>query len=334
MARSLWSGSISFGLVTIPVRMFTAEHEHEVHFHQLNRTTGHRIRYRKVDDATGEEVDHDDIVKGYEVAKGEWVTFDDDELEQLRPESTRTLDIEDFVDLADVDPIYYDKTYFLAPEDDLAARRAYALLLDAMEDRQRVGIGKVVIRSKQYLAAIRPYERILAMSTMRFADEVVDPGQIDDLDFEVPEVDPRSKKMAVSLIDSLSTGFEPTKYEDTYNAEVRHLIEAKAKGETLSAPEASDETPKVIDLMAALQASVEAARANRSGSAKPNAATRSARSNAAAKTSAASRPAARKSSAKAPAKKSTAKKSSSTATKSAKKPAAKSAPKKKSARAA
>jgi DNA end-binding protein Ku len=319
MARSLWSGSISFGLVTIPVRMFTAEHEHEVHFHQLNRNNGHRIRYKKVDDATGEEVESDDIVKGYEVSKGEWVTFDDDELEQLRPESTRTLDIEDFVDLAEVDPIYYDKTYFLAPEDNVAARRAYALLLEAMEDRQRVGIGKVVIRAKQYLAAIRPYEGILAMSTMRFADEVVDPARIEDLDFDVAQVDAKSKKMAASLIDSLSSAFDPAKYEDTHNAEVRALIDAKAKGETLSPPDAKPDVPEVIDLMAALQASVEAARANRGG---PRSST----------TRAASTKGAGK---KAPAKKAGAKKGPASKT-AAKKPAAKkaSSTRKKSARAA
>lgn len=296
MARSLWSGSISFGLVTIPVRMFTGEHEHEVHFHQLNRKNGHRIRYKKVDDTTGKEVASDDIVKGYEVSKGKWVTFDDDELEQLRPESTRTLDIEDFVDLAEVDPIYYDKTYFLAPDDNLAARRAYALLLEAMEDRQRVGIGKVVIRAKQYLAAIRPYQGLLAMSTMRFADEVVDPSAIDELEFDVPAVDPTSKKMAASLIDSLASSFEPTKYEDTHTDEVRALIERKAKGETLSAPEPREEAPKVLDLMAALQASVEAARSNRSGSAaKSPGAKKTAAKKSPAKASAAKKPAASKS---------------------------------------
>jgi DNA end-binding protein Ku len=275
--------------------MFTGEHEHEVHFHQLNKKTGHRIRYKKVDDTTGKEVEPDDIVKGYEVSKGEWVTFEDEELEELRPESTRTLDIEDFVDLSEVDPIYYDKTYFLAPEDNLAARRAYALLLEAMEDRQRVGIGKVVIRAKQYLAAIRPYEGILAMSTMRFADEVVDPGQIDDLNFDVPAVDPKSKKMAVSLIDSLASPFDPTKYDDTHTDEIRHLIDAKARGETLSAPEQREEAPKVLDLMAALQASVEAAR---SGRAKAGAKKSSAAKKAPAKKAPAKKPAAKKSAAK------------------------------------
>ena len=291
MARSLWSGSISFGLVTIPVRMFTAEHEHEVHFHQLNKKNGHRIRYKKVDETTGKEVDSDDIVKGYEVSKGKWVTLDDDELEQLRPESTRTLDIEDFVDLADIDPIYFDKTYYLAPDDNLAARRAYALLLDAMEDRQRAGIGTVVIRAKQYLAAIRPYQGILVMSTMRFADEVVDPGKIEDLDFSVPKVDPKSKKMAVSLIDSLASDFDPSKYADTYTDEVTKLIVAKSKGKTIEAPEKTEDAPKVIDLMAALQASVDAARGRRTkaGAKRP-----------AAKKSAAKKPAAKK---RAPAKK-------------------------------
>ena len=268
MARSIWSGSISFGLDTIPVRMFTAEREHEVHFHQLSKKTGNRIRYKKVDEKSGRELELDDIVKGYEVSKGKWVTFEDDELDELRPESTKTLDIEDFVDLAEVDPIYYDKTYYLAPADNLAARRAYALLLEAMEARQRAGIGKVVIRAKQYLAAIRPYGGILVMSTMRFADEIVDPKQIEDLDFSIPSVDAKSKKMAVSLLDSLASDFDPSKYEDTYTDELKKSIVAKSKGKTIEKEEAKEEAPKVIDLMAALQASVDAARSRRSGGAK------------------------------------------------------------------
>ena len=142
MARSLWSGSISFGLVTIPVRMFTAEREHEVHFHQLSKKTGNRIRYKKVDEKSGRELEMDDIVKGYEVSKGKWVTFDDDELDELRPESTKTLDIEDFVDLAEVDPIYFDHPYFLVPPDSEGAARAYRLLVEVMDREGRAALGR------------------------------------------------------------------------------------------------------------------------------------------------------------------------------------------------
>ncbi len=263
MARSLWSGSISFGLVSIPVKLFSAERDHSIHFHQLNRETGHRIRYRKVDAESGEEVDKDDIVKGYEVSKGSWVTFDDDELDDLRPETTRTIDIEDFVDLAEIDPIYYDRTYFLAPDDNEGGRRAYALLLEAMQRMERAGIGKVVMRTKQYLAAVRPYAGILALSTMRFADEVLQPDDVDEVDVRLPAADAKSRKMAESLIESLATSFDPGRYRDTYTEEVEELIEAKAKGETLEVEEAPEQAPKVLDLMAALQASVEAAKDRR-----------------------------------------------------------------------
>jgi DNA end-binding protein Ku len=267
VARSLWSGSISFGLVSIPVRLFSAERDHSVHFHQLNRDTGHRIRYRKVDAESGEEVDKDDIVKGYEVKKGSWVTFDDDELDELRPETTKTIDIEDFVDLGEIDPIYYDRTYFLAPEDNEGARRAYALLLEAMQRMERAGIGKVVMRTKQYLAAVRPYAGILALSTMRFADEVLQPDDVDEVDVDLPAADAKSRKMAESLIDSLATSFDPTRYRDTYTEELEELIEAKAKGETIEVEAAPEEAPKVLDLMAALQASVEAAKGRRTSAA-------------------------------------------------------------------
>ena len=172
MARSVWSGSISFGLVNVPVKAYTAVREHQVHFNQLDKKSGARIRYEKVSEKTGKEVDADDIELGYEIRSGRYVTFDKDEIEELKPESTKTIDVEDFVALADIDPIYYDRTYWLAPDGD-AAKKAYPLLLAAMEDRERVGIGSVVMRNKQYLAAIRPLDGALAMSTMRFADEIV-----------------------------------------------------------------------------------------------------------------------------------------------------------------
>jgi DNA end-binding protein Ku len=263
MARPLWSGSISFGLVTIPVRMFTAEREHEVRFHQLNKKTGNRIKYDKVDAETGKDVESDDIVRGYEVAEDSWVTIEDEELDALRPESTRTVDIEDFVDLRDIDPIYFDRTYYLAPDDNTGAKRAYALLLTAMERTERAGIGKVVIHNKQYLAAVRPYRHVLALSTMRFADEVVDVEDLDDLDLRLPDAEPKARKMAESLIDSLTGRFTPEKYRDTYTDEVRELLARKAKGEKIEPVDQPSQSPKVVDLMAALQASVEATASRR-----------------------------------------------------------------------
>jgi DNA end-binding protein Ku len=258
MARPLWTGSISFGLVNIPVRMFTAQKDHEVSFHQLSKRSGNRVRYRKVDEKTGRELDNDDIVKGYEVADGKWVTFAEDELDELRPESTRTVEIEDFVDLAEIDPIYFEKTYYLAPEDNPGAKRAYELMLAAIKDRGRAGLGRVVMRNKQSLAAIRPVDGVLALSTMRFADEVLAPREVEGLDVGRTQVDTKSKKLATSLIDSLAGPFEPKKYRDTYTAELRKLIKKKAAGETIEPSKPPEPVgANVTDLMAALQASLE-----------------------------------------------------------------------------
>jgi DNA end-binding protein Ku len=274
MARALWTGSVSFGLVNIPVRMFTAQHDHEVSFHQLSKRSGNRVRYRKVDERTGRELDADDIVKGYEVANGKWVTFDDDELDELRPESTRTIEIEDFVDLAEIDPIYFERTYYLGPEDNAGAKKAYALLQAAMKDRERAAIGRVVMRNRQYLAAIRPLDSVLALSTMRFADEVVGPRDIEDLRVGRVTVDAKSRRLATSLIDSLATSFDPARYHDTYTEVLRDLIEKKAAGETIEpAPARERDDGKVTDLMAALEASLERKRgtSRRSGSARSTA---------------------------------------------------------------
>src|SRR5687768_3695541 len=172
MARPIWTGSISFGLVNVPVKAHTAVRDHDIHFHQLEKGSGSRIRNRKVAEKSGKEVDADDIEMGYEISKGRYVTFDKGELDELRPASTRAIEVSDFVSLDDVDPIFYDRTYWLAPDGD-AGKTGYQLLLAAMEDRGQVAIGSVVMRNKQYLAAIRPLDGALAMSTMRFADEVV-----------------------------------------------------------------------------------------------------------------------------------------------------------------
>ena len=176
--RAIWSGSISFGLVNIPVKAYTAVRDHTVHFHELQKGTGARVRHKKVSERTGKEIEGKNIELGYEVSSGKYVTVDPDELAELRPKTTRVIDISDFVALDDIDPIYYERTYWPAPGDD-TANRPYLLLLAAMEKENRVGIGTVVMRRKQYLGAIRPLDGALALSTMRFADEVVDRSAIE-----------------------------------------------------------------------------------------------------------------------------------------------------------
>src|SRR5687767_10892609 len=253
MARPLWTGSISFGLVNVPVKAYTAVRDHDVHFNQLEKKTGARIRNKKVSEKTGREVDADDIELGFEIRKGRYVTFDKSELEDLKPESTKAIEVTDFVDLEAVDPIYYERTYWLGPADD-AAKQAYGLLLAAMEDRQRVAIGTVVMRNKQYLAAIRPLDGALAMSTMRFADEVVPRTEIDEIPSARVEPTDRELRLATQMIDSLSTDWDPARYADTYTDELRELIEAKAKGKDVTVEPDLEPEAKVLDLMEALQA--------------------------------------------------------------------------------
>ena len=259
MARAVWSGSISFGLVNVPVKAYTAMRDHSVHFHQLEKGTGARIRYQKVSEKTGKEVPAEDIEQGYEIAKGSHVIIDPEEIEALRPEATRSIDVQDFVALDEIDPIYFERTYWLGPGNDTATR-AYRLLQQAMEEQQRVGIGSVVMRNTQYLAAIRPLDGALAMSTMRFADEVVDRKDVDELPSGGAKADPKELKMASQLIDSLTTEWDPTRYHDTYTEELRKLIDAKAAGKEVTAPTAEAAPSKVLDLMAALEASLSAAR--------------------------------------------------------------------------
>ena len=260
---------MSFGLVSVPVKAFSAVHDHNVHFHQLQKKTGARIQYEKVSAKTGKKVGSDDIERGFEVSKGKYVVVDTDELDALRPTTTRTVDITDFVDLAAVDPIYYDHTYWLAPDGE-AGERAYRLLLAAMESAQRVAIGTVVMRNKQYLAAIRPLDGALAMSTMRFADEVVPRKKIDGIPSAKSKPAPKELKLATQIIDSLASEWDPKRYHDTYTEELKDLIEAKAKGKKIVAEEPAEQpSGNVVDLMAALQASLESGGRRRAGTAKP-----------------------------------------------------------------
>ena len=266
MPRAIWNGSVSFGLVSIPVKLYSAVSRKGVRFNQLEKETGARIKYKKVSAESGDEVSNDDIIKGYELPSGEYVTVDDDELAQLDPKASRTIEIEEFVDLADIDPLMYDSAYYLAP--DRATTKPYALLAKAMEDAGKVGIARVVMRTKQYLCAIRPKDGKLLMSTMVYHDEVNDPAEIPELaDLDDVEVSEKELAMAEQLIGSLAEDFDASKFSDTYREQVMALIEAKASGETgiVAPPEPQEE--KVVDLMAALEASVAAAKEARKKSA-------------------------------------------------------------------
>src|SRR3954447_11099028 len=213
MARSIWTGTISFGLVTVPVKMYSAVSRKSVRFHQLHKATGSRIAQKRVDPTTGDEVDYGDIVKGYELGPERSVLIEPDELESLDPKKTKTIDILDFVDLSEIDPIYYDHPYYLAPG--TGGAKPYKLLLEAMKETGKVGIAKVVIRSKENLVALRPMEGdVLGMATMIFADEVIAPRRLDDLPEDI-EIDDRELAIAKQLVDSLSTHFEPGQYKDT-----------------------------------------------------------------------------------------------------------------------
>jgi DNA end-binding protein Ku len=265
----MWTGAISFGLVTVPVKLYSAVSRKTVRFHQLNGKTGVRIQQRRVDPSTGDEVAYEDIVKGFELAPDRYVVIEGDELDALDPKKTRTIDIEEFVELSDVDPIFYDHPYYLAPA--AGGAKPYRLLLDAMRDTGRVAIARVVIRSKEQLVAIRPMGDVLAMSTMVFADEVIDPATIDDIPgADDVEVRDREVDIAKQLVESLSSEFEPGKFRDTYRDEVLALIERKASGEEIAVQPARDEAAEPVpDLMAALRASLDAVRAGDGGEPAP-----------------------------------------------------------------
>jgi DNA end-binding protein Ku len=265
MARAIWSGAISFGLVNIPVKLFSAVSKKTVRFHQIDAESGGRVRQKRVG-PDGEEIPYEQIVKGYEIGPDRYVTITPEELDGLAPDKTRTIDIEDFVDLEEIDPIYYDHPYYLAP--DTGASKAYQLLVDAMEDAGKVAIARVVIRSKEQLVAIRPREGVLAMETMLFADEVVPTDTLEELTADNGEVktSERELTMARQLIDSLSSDFEPEKYHDEYRERVLDMIERKAQGETIVIEEPSEEPDKVPDLMAALEASIAKSKPSSSSS--------------------------------------------------------------------
>lgn len=295
MPRAIWSGSISFGLVNIPVKLYAAVSRKNVRFNMLDRESGTRIKQRRVNADTGEEVPYDQIVKGYELGEGRYVTVSDEELASLDPVASRTIDLQEFVLQSEIDPVFYDSAYYLVP--DPVAKKAYALLVHAMDEADRVGVARFVMRTKQYLAAMRVRDGKLMLSTMVYADEVNDASEIDGLDgLDDVELTDAELAMAEQLIESLSQPFEPEKYEDSYRNQVLDLIDRKAGGEEIVIAAQGPTQEKVVDLMAALEASVAAAKEARG------------RHPSAAADKAKTRPTKKKATAKSPAKKTTAKK--------------------------
>jgi DNA end-binding protein Ku len=261
MPRAIWSGSISFGLVNVPVKLVTATSPKDVRFHQLHSTDGGRINQKRVCSIDGEDVDYSEIVKGYEIHRGQYVIIGPEELEGLAPEASRSIDIEEFVDLAEIDPLFFDHSYYLVP--DSPAARPYALLVEAMEGTGKVGIGRFMLRTKQYLAALRPREGALVLSTMLFADEVVGTTELEVPTTKDTKPSERELNMARQLVSSLSAEWEPEKYKDDYREKVMGLIEAKAEGSEIAVLDAPERPAPVVDLMAALEASL--ARAEQEG---------------------------------------------------------------------
>jgi len=262
MARAIWSGSISFGLLNVPVKLYSAVSKQTISFRELREGDGSRVRHKRVAEADGKEIPYEKIVKGYEFAPDQYVTLTREELAELDPKKTRAIEIQDFVDLDDIDPIYFEQPYYLGP--DKGAAKAYALLVQAMKESRKVAVARFVLRNKEHLAAIRPMDDVLTLATMRFHDEVVSANDLDGEVFEEEKPkkpDKRELEMAKRLIDSLSTDFKANKYRDEYREELLDLLERKAAGkEVVSAPTEEPEPTKAPDLMAALEESLAAVR--------------------------------------------------------------------------
>lgn len=256
--RAIWSGAISFGLVNVPVKLHTATRSKDVRFNQLDAETGARIRYRKVSEATGEEVPPERIVKGYDLGGGRYVVVGNDELAALAPKATHTIEITEFVDVDDIDPIFYDSPYYLFP--DKHGEKAYRLLVETMAGLGKAAIGRIIVRSKEHLAAVRAVDGVLFLETMRFADEVTDPAEIGDVPDGGIDVSEREVDMARQLVESLSAKWDPDRYSDAYREQVLDLIDAKASGQEIVTEASPEISAKVVDLMAALEASLAAAK--------------------------------------------------------------------------
>lgn len=265
MARAIWSGSINFGLVNIPIKLVTAVKDKDIRFNQLHAKDGARIKYKKVCAKDGDEVPNDQIVKGYEIAAGKYVTLTDEELEAADPKATRTVDIEDFVDQVEIDPMYYDKPYFLVP--DKNAHKAYLLLLEALVASDKVGIARMVMHDKEHLVAIRARDGALVLETMYFHDEIVPVSSLkEDLESDAAHADKRQVDLAQQLIESLSAEFNPKKYKDHHRDRVQKIIETKAAGKAIVSEPAAAPTGRTADLLIALEASL--AKAKRSSAKK------------------------------------------------------------------
>jgi DNA end-binding protein Ku len=258
MARAIWSGSISFGLLNVPVRMYSAVARRNIALREIRESDSSRIKHRRVAEGTDEEVPYDEIIKAYELTPGQYVPLTKEEMEALSPEKTRAIEVQDFVDLDEIDPMYFDSPYYLGPAD--GAEKAYSLLAKAMAASGKVAIARFVLRNKEHLAAIRSNGEVLTLTTMRFADEVVPAKELEILPEKTVKPAKREQEMAEQLIDSLSTDFDPSAYHDEYREQLLKLIEQKAEGKEIVASEA--ETPKATkapDLMAALEESIAAA---------------------------------------------------------------------------
>jgi DNA end-binding protein Ku len=297
MPSAIWTGSISFGLVQVPVRLVSATKSRDVSFNQLEEGTGARIRYKKVSDQTGEEVPPDKIKRGYEISKGRYVMIEPDELDVLRPKGSHAIEIEEFIDLDEIDPLYFEQPYYLVP--DAKGVKPYKLLVEAMNELNKVAIGRIIVRSKERLVAIRTVDDMLCIETMRYADEVLPREGLVPSDSDV-ELTDREVAMARQLVESLaSEEFVPEKYHDEYREQVLDLIERKAAGESIVAEPMVEAPAKVLDLVAALEASLE--KAQHAKERHPSVAAASAKK-AAGKTTAKKAPA-KKTATKAPAKK-------------------------------
>ncbi|MFF7238951.1 Ku protein [Streptomyces collinus] len=264
MARAIWSGVITFGLVSVPVGLYTATEDHTVHFHQLQRGTSDRTRNRRVNERTGDEVGTGDIVKGFPVGEGEYVVVEPDELDEIAPGRSQTIDISDFVELEAIEPVYFDRTHYVAPRGK-EYTKVYELLRAALAEGNKAGIATFVMRNKQYLTALRAEEDVLVLQTLHWADEVRDPGS------ELPGLPSgragsgKELRTALQLVDALSGEWQPERYHDTYQEKVRELVKAKAEGQEVAVADAPPEATNVLDLMRVLEGSLEAARSGRSG---------------------------------------------------------------------
>jgi DNA end-binding protein Ku len=269
MARAIWSGTISFGLLNVPVKLYSAVARRGISLRELRESDGARIRHRRVAEGTDEEVPYENIVKAYEISPDRYVPLTKDEMAAIAPEKTRAIEVQDFVDLEDIDPIYFDSPYYLGPAD--GAEKAYSLLAEAMEESGKVAIARFVFRNKEHLAALRPGDGVITLTTMRFADEVVPPSELDDvLPTEKPKIGKREVEMAEQLIESLTRDFDPGQYRDEYREQLLALIERKAEGEdVLAAPTVEEPEPTAApDLMAALEQSIAAVADKRDGKGK------------------------------------------------------------------